>query len=93
MSLGAGIDKKAIGEIIEARGKSGISDLNKLNPLLQKLNIRSEQITIESQYFMAVAQVSSDDLQLKSYTILRRKKDKDGTFKVAIIGESFNTFN
>ncbi|MBA2655897.1 MAG: type II secretion system minor pseudopilin GspK [Tatlockia sp.] len=93
MSLGMGLNDSQVEELIEERGKKGISDLNKLNPLLQKFNIRSEQVTIESQYFMTVAHLKSEDLGLNIYTILKRKKDKNGKIKVSIVSESINTFD
>ena len=92
-SLGLGLDEKGVNELIEARGKKGISDINKLSLLLQKLNIRPEQVSIESQYFMTVANVNSEDLQLTSYTILKRKKEKNGKITVSIVGESLNAFD
>ncbi len=93
MSLGFGLNEEQVNELIAARGKKGISDLAKIGPLLQKLNIRGEQLTIESQYFMAVANLSSNDLNLTSYTILKRKKDKDGKVKVSLISQSINAFD
>ncbi|MBA2711126.1 MAG: type II secretion system minor pseudopilin GspK [Tatlockia sp.] len=93
MSLGLGLKEEQVKEIIEARGKKGISDLAKLSQLLQKFNIRAEQLTIESQYFLAVANLNSEDLSLTSYTILKRKKDKEGKVKVSIINQSINVFD
>jgi general secretion pathway protein K len=93
MSLGFGLNESQVDELIAVRGKHGIPDMNKLNPLLQKLNIRAENITLESQYFMSVAYVQMDDLNLISYTLLKRKKDKNGQMIVSLISESLNTFD
>ncbi|MBA3536956.1 MAG: type II secretion system minor pseudopilin GspK [Tatlockia sp.] len=92
MSLGFGLNEEQVNELIEARGKKGLSDFAKITPLLQKLNIRSELLTIESQYFMSVATISSDDLNLTSYTILKRIKDNNGKVKVSLINQSMNVF-
>lgn len=92
MSLGYGLTPAQANELISIRGKKGITNLRQINPLLQKLNIREEQITITSQYFMSIAQVSAGDLNLTVYSLLKRSKDKKGRFNVSIISESFNAF-
>lgn len=91
-SLGYGLDESQVERLINARGKKGIQDLKKINLLLQKMGIRSEQVTIESQYFMSIANVSSADLNLRVYSIIKRNKDKKGKISVSIINESVNTF-
>jgi general secretion pathway protein K len=90
MSLGFGLDNTQVGELLSARGKKGITDTSKLNVLLQKLNIRHDQITIESQYFLSVAAVRSGDLSLTLYSILKRSKDKNGKLSLSLLSESMN---
>lgn len=90
MTLGNGLNEEQLSELMKVREKKGISDLKTINPLLQKLNIRGEQITIESQYFMSVAYATADDLSLSTYTILKRTKDKQGKVITSIISESLN---
>ncbi|KTC78262.1 type II secretion system minor pseudopilin GspK [Legionella brunensis] len=90
-SLGSGLNKEQVNELITARGDKGIQDLKDIGPLLQKLNIRNEQITVESQYFLAVAFVSSEELNLTTYTIVKRSKDKNGKISVSILRESLNS--
>lgn len=92
MSLGYGLEENQVDELLNARGKNGIQDLKRINLLLQKLGIRSEQLTIESQYFMSIANVSSADLNLTLYSIIKRSKDKKGIINVSIVSESINTF-
>lgn len=92
MSLGYGLEDNQVEQLINARGKKGIQDLKKIGPLLQKLGIRNEQVTIESQYFMSIANVSSSDLNLTVYSIIKRNKDKKGKISVSIINQSMNTF-
>jgi general secretion pathway protein K len=92
MSLGFGLNTQQIQELIGSRGKEGIRDLSKINPILQKLNIRPEQVTIESEYYMSIASVSSEDLSLVSYVILKRNKSKNGKITVSLVSESLNSF-
>ncbi|WED44181.1 type II secretion system minor pseudopilin GspK [Legionella cardiaca] len=90
-SLGNGLNNEQVRELLTARGENGIQDLKDIGPLLQKLNIRNEQITIDSQYFLSVATVSSEELNLTTYTIIKRSKDKKGNIAVSILRESLNT--
>lgn len=90
-SLGNGLNKEQVDALLAARGDKGIDDLKDIGPLLQKLNIRGEQITINSQYFLSVAFVKSDELNLTAYTVIKRSKDKQGKISVSIIQESLNS--
>ncbi|ASQ45779.1 type II secretion system minor pseudopilin GspK [Legionella clemsonensis] len=90
-SLGNGLNQSQVNEIIEARGDKGFQDTKNLGSLLQKLNIRSEQVTIESQYFLSVAFVTSQELSLTVYTVIKRSKDKKGNISVTVIRESLNS--
>lgn len=90
-TLGYGLTDKQVNKLIAARGKKGIRDMKIIGPLLEKLNIRPEQITLESQYFMSVVTVSHDDINLTKYSIIKRSKDKKGKLSFSIISESFNT--
>ncbi|OCH98676.1 type II secretory pathway protein [Legionella jamestowniensis] len=90
-SLGNGLNPSQVNELIEARGDTGFQDTKRLGPILQKLNIRSEQVTIESQYFLSIAFVSNQELNLTVYTVLKRSKDKKGNITVSVIRESLNS--
>lgn len=92
MSLGNGLSDTQVNELIAARGKKGILDLKDLSILLQKLNIRTEQLTIDSQYFMSIANIFAEDLNLINYSIIKRSKDKYGRIKVSIISEILNSY-
>ncbi|WP_028387675.1 type II secretion system minor pseudopilin GspK [Legionella fairfieldensis] len=92
MALGNGLNENQVDELIEARGEKGIQDLNRISLLLQKLNIRHEDITVESQYFMSVAKITMEDLHLTTYAILKRSKDKNGKISVSLISQSRNSF-
>ncbi|KTD30648.1 type II secretion system minor pseudopilin GspK [Legionella maceachernii] len=91
-TLGYGLTTTQVNELIKARGKKGITNLKQITPILKKLNIRDEQITLASQYFMSIARVSSADLNLTVYSVFKRNKDKKGQVSVSVISESFNTF-
>lgn len=90
-SLGNGLNQAQVNELIDARGDKGFNNVKKFAPLLQKLNIRSEQVTIESQYFLSIAMVSHQELNLTVYTVLKRSKDKKGNISVSIVRESLNS--
>ena len=90
-SLGNGLNETQLNELLQVRGQGGFRELNAITPLLQKLNIPADQITLESTYYLSIALTSSDDLNLTTYTILKRSKDKQGHISIGIILESINT--
>ncbi len=92
MSLGDGLSQNQVEELIKTRGAKGISDVKYLNPLLQKFNIPSDQITIESQYFLSKAYAKNEDLNLVVYLLLKRGKNKKGKVTVSVLRESLNIF-
>lgn len=91
MSLGNGLTKEKIKQIMAARGDKGITKANVLQELIQKLNIKPEQVTIDSQYFLSLAIVEGEELHLRHYTILKRHKDKSNQWHVSIIADTLNT--
>ncbi|WP_133140160.1 type II secretion system minor pseudopilin GspK [Legionella genomosp. 1] len=90
-ALGNSLDPGQVDQIIEARGQKGFSDLKKITKLLRKFNIRAELITLESEFFLSIANVSSEDLNMVSYTIFKRQKTKDGKLTINLISESINS--
>jgi general secretion pathway protein K len=92
MSLSNTMNGEKASELISARGENGIKNLEKVNEILKKLNIANEQITLESNYFLSVAQASSDNFHFTMYTLLKRSKDKKGKLSVTILRQSFNVF-
>ncbi|MCL9684615.1 type II secretion system minor pseudopilin GspK [Legionella maioricensis] len=92
MSLGNGMTEVQVNELIMARGENGIKDLKDIAELAKKIDLPSEQITIESKYFLNVAVVTSDEFKLTVYTLLKRSKDKQGKVSVSVIRESINSF-
>ena len=91
MSLGNGLNGAQVEEVIRARGEKGITTMEKLAELLQKLDLPRDQITIESTYYLSVATVSSGDLNLVTYAVIKRSKDHQGHVTVGIVRESLNT--
>lgn len=91
MSLGNGLNEAQVEEVIRARGEKGITTMEKAAALLQKLDLPRDQITIESTYYLSVATVSSEDLNLTTYAIIKRSKDNQGHISVGIVREGLNT--
>jgi general secretion pathway protein K len=91
MSLGNGLTESQAGEIIQARGKKGIIDKKDMADLLEKLNLRDEQLTLESQYFMSMAVIKDNDLTFANYSIINRNKDKNGKISISLISVSLNS--
>jgi len=92
MALGNGLSDPQASELISARGGAGISDLKDIAELIKKLDLPGEQITIESQYFLSVAYIHGEDLNLTIYTLLKRSRDNKGKLSVGIIRQSMNGF-
>lgn len=91
MTLGNGLSDTDIDILLEARGKKGIKNMDTLRQLLQKLDIPADQVTLDSTYFLSVATVESDDLNLTTYTVIKRSKDQHGRQSIGIISEYLNT--
>ncbi|CZR33675.1 Type II secretory pathway%2C component PulK [Legionella pneumophila] len=92
MSLGDGLSDTQANELITARGENGITDLKEINELLKKFNIPSDQITIESQYYLSVAYAKNDEFSLVVYSLLKRSRDRKGKLLTHVIRESINNF-
>lgn len=92
MSLGNGLNEAQANELIMARGETGIKDLKNIGELIKKLDLPGDQITIESKYFLNVAYVKSDEFKLTVFTLLKRKKNKQGKIGISVIRQSINGF-
>lgn len=90
-TLGNGLTNSQLDKLVTARGEKGFINRKKLDPLLEKLNIRSDQVTIESKYFLLTVTSKSADLQATFYTVIKRNVDKRGRITVNLISESLNT--
>ena len=89
--LGYGLSEEQVNTILKKRGKTGINKPEKLNLLLKRLNIRPDQVTINSQYFLCTSTLVSSDLTRTNYIILKRTEDEKGHITVTLLSESFNT--
>ena len=89
--LGYGLNEEQINTIIQKRTPNGITNSAKLANLLKKLNIRPDQVTITSQYFLSTATVTGADSTNVSFTILKRNQSKSGKSTVTLQSESLNT--
>lgn len=88
--LGNGLTDSEANELIQARGKTGIADLNEISILLEKLDISRDQITLKSEYFLSIIKAVKEDRKLSCYTIFKRKEEKNGNISVKIIYNSLN---
>ena len=90
-ALGSGMTESQIEEILHARGKKGIKDLAKISPILQALNIPKELITLESTYFLSIANAWGGDMHLTVYTVIKRFKNKKGEILISVVRQQLNT--
>ncbi len=72
MTLAADIDKNEAARLISNRGPQGFRDLTQVNDFLLKYKIPTERITLESDYFLCVANAKADGLEIIHYAILKR---------------------
>ncbi|KTC79779.1 type II secretion system minor pseudopilin GspK [Legionella cherrii] len=91
-SLSSGMKEDQLNELIKIRKESGIKDLEKISELLKKLDIATDQITLESSYFLGVAYATSDNLNLTVFTLFKRTKDKNEKISVNVLRQSFNVY-
>lgn len=85
MSLGNGLSEKQANKIIAARKEKGINPFQDINKLLNQLNISTNQLTIESHYFLSVAHAHQDSNDLTVYTLFKRSRDEKGKIVVRIL--------
>jgi general secretion pathway protein K len=92
LSLGNALNEDKVSELIEARGEKGLKNLAKIEELLKKFNVGSDQITLESTYFLSIAHASTENQNFTVYTLLKRSRDKKNKLSVSILRESINVF-
>lgn len=90
-SLGNGLSDEQVQQIVEARTAKPLRRLDDIRNLLQKLAIRENTVTVESQYFVSAAVIVHEQLSLVNYAVLGRFVDKDQKVHVGLLSESFNT--
>ncbi len=90
MCLGNGLNKTQLEELLTAREQEGGLTIANINPWLKKLNIPAQQVTIESNYFLSEAITSTRDHQLTVYTLIHRKKNRQGEFVFTLVSKRLN---
>ena len=95
MAFGEGEKPEDIAEqvqaLIEARGEKGLQSPNQVHPILKKLSIELNDVTVESEYFLSIGQATTPALERTLYSLLRRTKAPNGTFSVHLVQETWNT--
>lgn len=89
--LGRGLNNQDVAFILDKRGNKGIKKVETLKKVIEKFSIPTEQVTIESSYFMSIAYITYDEMTLTHYSIFQRKKDKKGKITVSLITDTLNT--
>ncbi len=87
-ALGDGLSEHDAEEIITFRNKKEIKDFSELKPLLDKFNIPDKQMTLKSQYFLAVAKNKLLDREVMHYALLKRTTSPGDKISVSVINEA-----
>jgi general secretion pathway protein K len=92
MAMASGPDAvKYMEELMTARGDKGINSLNTVQAILKKLSIQKEDVTTDSTYFLNIGHIKKDTQALTLYSVLERIKNKNGTYTVHLVHETWNT--
>lgn len=90
-ALGNGLTKAQVTELIQARGKNGIAQLDQVRSLLEKNNIRPEQITLKSYYFLVVSTITTEKMRRQTFSLFKRKINKAQELELRLITNTINT--
>lgn len=90
MSLSKNLKEEQIEKWLVMRQSQSAKTTNHLLLLIDAAQIPSERITLESQYFLCITDVSNTENHLQRYTLLKRQKSKNG-LSIKLIQDSFNT--
>jgi general secretion pathway protein K len=85
--LGNGLTDAQVNEIIQTRT---FKNNNQINKLIQKLSLPANQVSTISNYFLVIATVKHEDLNLRSLTILKRTIKKNKQVEVDLLLEQLN---
>lgn len=89
-TLGFNMTGNDLKHILQVRRNKPFRSPQEISPLVEKYHIPKDLLTVESQYFLAVATVSSPDLNMQVFFTLKRKKDKTGLWHASILTQSIN---
>lgn len=92
MSLSHQMNDSKATEIINARGEKGLKNLDKVNEIFKKINLAPENVTLESLYFLSVAEASGENMHFTVYTLFKRNRDNKGKITTTMMQQSFNVF-
>ncbi|MDF1757140.1 MAG: type II secretion system minor pseudopilin GspK [Legionellaceae bacterium] len=90
-ALGGDIKDKDIEKLIKLRKHKEIKNINEISKILITLNIPSNELTVNSDYFLIVARTTVDDLTFTNYTTVKRFTRNDKKLMVDVVKNSFNT--
>ncbi len=92
MAMAQGPDAvKYMEALFQARGEDGIESMSDVRTILRKLAIAEEDITLESNYFLNIGHIKTKTLKRTLYSLLHRVKNRDGSYSVHLIHETWNT--
>lgn len=74
--LGDGLTDSQVNRILELRSSGQIYDKKKLDALLKQYNIPTNQVTLQSDYFLILSNVKHLDNHIQQFTIVERKQSK-----------------
>ncbi|QDQ40992.1 general secretion pathway protein GspK [Legionella geestiana] len=86
-----GFKENAVNELLQKRGKTGISKLQTVEPLFRKNNISTALITLQSAWFMSVAKVRLGDREVVRFVIYERALDRKRGVTARVVSAGFNT--
>lgn len=92
MALGDGFKESEADEFLQLRKEKGEFTSKDISLFFDRFKIPSEQVGIESEYYLSVAEVRSEALHLNRYVLIHRTKDRKGKLSVHVLRESFNAF-
>ena len=91
MSLGNGFSEKQLDTLLTTRAKQVIDD-KMINKFLNKIDLPLSILTVESNYFLAIGDATSDERNIRVYTLFKRQINKNGAIEVSVVRESLNGF-
>lgn len=91
LSLSEGTSTSLIQTLLNMRDNKEIKSIEDIRLILEKMAIPMTLVTLESTYFLSVANMSLNHQHLTVYVLLKRETINRGKVRVHIIHESLNT--
>ena len=86
-----GFNENAVNELLQKRGKTGITKMETIAPLFKKQNLSTGLITLQSAWFMSIATVRLGDREIVRYVMYERSQDRKRGVVVRVMSSGFNT--